>query len=80
MIQSKQKWEEGDNPVLKKEPCDNGDHDHDDYDSFSHPTGDGEFSICKKCGYGVAYYWNTEFVGERLTDPNDRDIVIEDRL
>ena len=45
-----------------KEPCKSGDHEHDDYDSFSHPTGKGEFSICKKCGYGVAYYYNVEFV------------------
>jgi hypothetical protein len=63
-----------------KKPCGNGEHEHDDFDIFSHPTGDGEFSVCTKCGFGVAYYWNTSFVGERVTDPNDRDLVIEDRL
>lgn len=62
-----------------KEPCKSGDHEHDDYDSFSHPTGKGEFSICKKCGYGVAYYYNVEFVGECITDPDDRYEIIEER-
>ena len=65
---------------MTKEPCKNGEHEHDNYESFSHMTGEGEFSICKKCGFGVEYYWHTEYVGEKITDPEDREDVIEERL
>tara|TARA_R110002096_G_scaffold67473_1_gene163646 strand:- start:44 stop:340 length:297 start_codon:yes stop_codon:yes gene_type:complete len=60
-------------------PCESNCHELDeDVKTFSHATGDGEWAVCKTCGYGVQQLWCTEYVGERITSADNMDNILEE--
>ena len=60
-------------------PCEANCHEfEDDPKTFSHATGDGEWSVCETCGYGIQRLWHTEYVGERITKADDMDNILEE--
>ena len=60
-------------------PCEANTHEFDeDFKTFSHATGEGEWAKCSNCGYGIQRIWHTEYIGEKITKADDMDNILEE--